>query len=238
MNSWIDLAGKMIDLEHITTYQIIRTNYVFRPAFTETKRPLIGRKYVFSHAIPYGVIVDRQGHISAIEQAKAANVGEAVFQEIANGVVGALSNIFNWNNINRKVLTLIDTSGRPFKARLDEIPAQIETCEGQRIDVFKGDELYNRIGANIAPEIRIVEALVISFKDNTKTAIFGSGIDTWDVRTVYEGLKKAHTQMISLSQPAQKGIQLPNLALPNIHFPAIQLPFRQTKKAPEEEEER
>lgn len=174
MEEYYDIAGKSIKLSEITNFEIKKCEYIFRPAFTESKK-FFGKKYDFTGMEPYAVIIDEATHNST--------------GSIISDTITSIGNKINKKNSKSRKFRCKNQADRIFDTYLEEVPIVIKKLNGQQCEISKNDELYKTIAKTTTPSIEIIDALVINAQQ--EYWFYGNGIiiDDDDVKYQYQNLK-------------------------------------------------
>ena len=232
MEKSFEICHVQIPFDKILDYRIIDREYIYRPAYFVTTDIFRGRKYRFSHMVPYAAIYDEAEYKSAVKAYRAITTGEAVAQDAANAILSTIGDKFNIKALKYSKYTCRNQAGRIFSTYLQDVPACIETSDGKRSEVYPNDELYKELGEPIAPSIEFIPALLILTKDELFT-FYGNGIQI-DAETEYQRLKQSinNYQEEKVNGATKKSILKTKTTIPKISSPHINVSLPQfVKKA-------
>lgn len=231
MGACFEICQVQIPLDKILDYRVMQREYIYRPAYYVTNEFLIGKRYRFSHMVPYAAIYEEAVYSSADKAFKALSAGQAAAIDAKNALFSTLGDKLNIKVWKYSKYTCRNQAGRVFTTYIQDIPACIETAEGKRSEVYPHDELYKQLGEPIAPSIEFIPALLILTKDELFT-FYGNGIQI-DTDAEYERLKEsmAAFEQEKASKSATKAFEKAKAALPKITAPKLNISLPQFRKA-------
>ena len=196
-NDLFEIHGTHISISSITDFQLKEIEFIMRPVYFEEGKSKWTKfmnpqkhKIVFEKMDYYAAIIGEESYKNAIEEAKAANVFEAVLQSAAIGISDAVSGIIGKPSGQKQKYRIMKPSGNVMEKTFADIPAMLHREDGKQSEVFPNDELYPFLGEPIAPTIVPIPALFITSKDGTYV-FFGNGIHVGNIEHEYERLKLA-----------------------------------------------
>lgn len=230
MEKCFEICHIQIPFEKILDYRIIDREYIYRPAYFVTNEFLRGKVYHFSHMVPYAAIYDEAEYKSPVKAFKAITAGQAIAQDAANGIFGALGDKLNIKVWKYSKYTCRNQAGRVFTTYIQDVPACVVTPDGKRSEIYPNDELFKELGEPIAPSIEFIPALLILTKDELFT-FYGNHIQI-DAELEYERLKQClyYYEQEKETESGAKLIDKIKPAMPKIPAPHVNINLPQFGK--------
>lgn len=222
-NDLFEIYGTNIQISHIKDYRLGQIEFIQRPLYFETSKSrwTTNGKIVFGRMDYYAAIIGEEKYKTAIEEASAANVFDALIKTAGVGIANAFSR--KGKNVRYRIM---NPAWRVSIRSLKEIPALLCRSDGKTSEVYAKDDLYPLLGEPIAPSIVMVPALYITSTDGNYV-FFGNGIQVEDASAEHERLKQAIQEFKELKSQKKKdgGKILQNVFGGRISKPKIEIPF-------------
>lgn len=230
MDKVFEICHVQIPYNKILEYRVIDREYIYRPHYYTSSDLFRGKRYVFSHMVPYAAIYAEAEYKSAVKAFKAITLGGSLAQDTVNGILSTIGDKFNIKVWKYSRFTCRNQAGRVFTTYLQDVPASLETAGGKRSEVYPHDELYKGLGEPIAPSIEFVPALLILAKDELFT-FYGNGIQV-DAEYEYQRLKQGMAEYLQEKEDASSKKSLPKSKskIPQLAPPRINVSLPQFGK--------
>lgn len=202
MEQYFEVCHTQIPFNKIIEYRILEREYIYRPAYYVTTDLFRGKKYRFTHMVPYAAIYSEAEYKSAIKAFKALTLGNSVAKDAASGILSTIGDKLNIKVWKYSKFTCRNQAGRVFSTYLQDVPASVETSDGKRSEVYPNDQLYRELGEPIAPSIEFIPALLILTKDELFT-FYGNGIQI-DAEAEYQRLKQEMSAFLQEKEAGTK----------------------------------
>lgn len=227
MAEYFDICGTHIPISSIKDFRTIKVEFVFRPVFRESPKPMIfakaGKKYEFSHMEPYAAIIGQQGHKSELGEYKAKDFKEALGKDISGAVIYTIADALRLKAFKRQKYQCVNLAGRAFTTYLEDVPAKMMWADGRTAEVYKEDQLYTVLNEITTPGVEYITALIV--KANEVFCFYGDGIQVTDANCEFERLKQE--QAVYMQEKSRKRFGTKEkIALPTI--PKFHLPGKLT----------
>lgn len=205
-----DICGMRIPFPEIRNYQVVKRDFIFRPAYIERPLLSIGRlvapnPYKFEKMVPYAQLISESEYNSINGSSNnTPNIGQTLAANIPSGIIGLLSHASIVSDLasgvasgvvdsvanrvssakNKNILYCMSMSGRVFTTKLKDVPALLTYANGSTSDIYKRDSVYFQLGKNVKASIVTVDALLITTTDSSYL-FYGNGIQLDDIRPAY-----------------------------------------------------
>lgn len=162
MKEYFELAGKRIKMSDIKNFEVIKTEYIYRPVYREPdkglKTALFGKKYKYIEMQPYAAIRNTSK--------KTISIGK---------------------NNKPTEYECVNQAGREFRCMLQNVPVLLEQNDGKVSEIEKSNLLYDQLNVENAPAIKVVDTLHI--RTNQDYYLYGENITVSDVSIEFSKLK-------------------------------------------------
>lgn len=240
MGQLIDLCGLPIQLDNIKSFQLVKRDFLFYPAYQEVEEQSFSlfarfgaaskKKFVFQSMVPFGALLnDKEKPTGKAYEIKS--FGEAATLRILAGVEKAVSDVagiavdlLRIDTSGNKTYHVLTEGRRITDIKLRDIPAKVRFLSGKVSDVYKNDSIYQFLGEPISPVVVSVPTLVVTV-DKSTHVFFGGGVDLEDAEATYHSLLETYNNyQAAIAQKKPQGI-LPkfNISLPKLKMPSIKL---------------
>ena len=221
MTGIIDLCGNMLDLSTLKDFKLGVVEYIYQPGFREINcieesRSIFGRaqrmvttsRIEFYRMEPYGVVLGKYDgfdlnsyYPQTLDEAIKLQVAETT-QAVIHGIGDLVTDLFHQNVSETKQLRIRRRSGTTEINRLRDIPVKIHYASGQNADVGKNDAELAEYGNRTNSSIEEVPVLLVTA--DKPIVVYGNGIDTDDVRGLYDKLIWMKQEEIRLEEARKK----------------------------------
>ncbi|MBE5815113.1 MAG: hypothetical protein E7320_07920 [Clostridiales bacterium] len=240
MGQLIDLCGLPIQLGNIKSFQLVKRDFLFHPAYQETAEQTFSlfarrnaeskKKFVYTNMVPYGALLsdkekptNKAYEIKSFGEAAGLNILAGV-EKAVNSIAGIAVDLLRIDTSGNKTYHVLTEGRRITDIKLRDIPAKVRFLSGKVSDVYKNDPYYEFLGEPIAPIVVSIPTLVVTV-DKTTHVFFGGGVDLEDAEATYHTLLNAYNDyQAQQNEKKPQGI-LPkfNVSLPKIKMPSIKL---------------
>lgn len=240
MGQLIDLCGLPIQLENIKSFQLVKRDFLYCPAYKEMEEQTFSlfarfgaanrKKFVFTNMVPFGALLsDKEKPTGNAYEIKS--FGEAATLHILAGVEKAVNNVagiavdlLRIDTSGNKTYHVLTEGRRITDIKLRNIPAKVRFLSGKVSDVYTNDPIYEFLGEPISPVVVSVPTLVVTV-DKATHVFFGSGVDLEDAEATYHSLLETYNNyQATITQKKSQGF-LPKFSinLPKLKMPSIKL---------------